>query len=109
MLTIVKRLAVPRLAGLKEKWITATAFREKIDTHHRAQTELRVFVKGMRIHAHDPVGRINPIVAAIAAHVGVARKNSAMQHEHVISKHPHVSVHVRGLEYPVCAGAYTTH
>ena len=50
MLPIVQRLIVPGLAGLKEKRITAAAFGEKIDTHHGAQTELRVFAERMRIH-----------------------------------------------------------
>src|ERR1039457_5528739 len=58
MLPIVQRLTVPRLAGLKEKRITAPAFGEQIETHHRAQTELCGIAERMRIHAHDPVGRV---------------------------------------------------
>src|SRR5947199_3838724 len=49
MLTIVQRLAMPRLACLKEKWITATHFGEKIETHHRTQPELRAVAEWMRI------------------------------------------------------------
>src|ERR1700731_4756462 len=43
MLPIVKRLVVPRLAALQQKRITAPAFSQQIETHHRAQTELRIF------------------------------------------------------------------
>ena len=109
MLTIVELLAVPRLARLKEKRITAPHFGEKIETHHRTQPELRAVAERMRIHAHDPVGRVDAIVSAARTHVGVARKNSAMQHQHVVAEHHHVSVHGGGVGDPGRARALAIH
>ena len=37
----------------------------------------------MGIHPHEPVRCVDPIVAALRAHVGVARENRAVQHQHV--------------------------
>ena len=42
MLPIVQRLIVPGFAALEQQRITASAFGERIEAHHRAQTELRV-------------------------------------------------------------------
>jgi len=51
----------------------------------------------MRIHAHDPVRRIDPIVAAARTHVGVTRKTPPCSSACHLQKHPHVSVHGRGI------------
>ena len=63
----------------------------------------------MRIHRHDPVRRIDPIVAAIAADVGVARKDRAVQHQHVVAEHLHASVHRRRIGNPARARTFATH
>src|ERR1700730_15553508 len=82
MLTVVQCLAVPRFAGLEQKWVTASLFGKKIDTHHEAQTDLGVFVEGMRIHAHEPVWRVDAIVAAPRADIGGRRETPAVTHQH---------------------------
>src|SRR5256714_8542321 len=58
MLSVVKRLPIPSLAGLEEQRITAPAFGQQIEAHHPAKTELRIWAKRMRIHRHEPVRRI---------------------------------------------------
>src|SRR4029077_13971096 len=39
MLPVVQCLSVPHFAGLKQKRITASAFGERIETHHQARPE----------------------------------------------------------------------
>ena len=63
----------------------------------------------MRIHSHDPVGRIDPVVAAPRAHVRVTRENRAMQHQHVATEHKHFAIHRRGIWDPRCPGAFAAH
>src|ERR1043165_6307619 len=58
MLPIMERVPVPGLAGLKEKRITAAAFREQIEAYHPAKTKLRVLAERVGIHGHEPVRRI---------------------------------------------------
>ena len=60
-------------------------------------------------HRHEPVRRIDPIVAASRAHVGVARENRAVQHQHVLAEHEHAAVHRRRIRDPACAGAFAAH
>ena len=60
-------------------------------------------------HSHDPVRRVDPVVATARAHIGVTRKNSAVYHEHVVSEHPHASVHRRGIWNPGGAGTFPAH
>src|SRR5713101_8136496 len=109
MLSIVQWLIAPRLAALKQKGITAAAFREWIETHHQTSAKLRALAKRMRVHRHDPVRRIDPVVAAARAYIGVTRKNRAVQHEHVVAENEHLSIHRRGIRYPARAGALAAH
>ena len=60
-------------------------------------------------HRHEPVRRIDPIVAASRAHVRVARKNRAVQHQHVLAEHEHAAVHRRRIRDPACAGTFAAH
>ena len=60
-------------------------------------------------HRHEPVRRIDPIVAASRAHVCVTRKNRAVQHEHVLAEHEHAAVHRRRIRDPACARAFAAH
>ena len=60
-------------------------------------------------HRHEPVRRIDPIVAASRAHVRVARENRAVQHQHVLAEHEHAAVHRRRIRDPACAGAFAAH
>src|SRR5581483_369371 len=78
MLTIVQRLVVPGFAGLKQERITASTFGQGIEAHHEAAADLGAVAERMRIHAHKPVRRIDSVIAASCAHVGVTRKNRAM-------------------------------
>ena len=55
----------------------------------RRAADLCAFAERMRIHSHDPVRRIDSIVAASSADVCVTRKNRAMQHQHVLAEHEH--------------------
>src|SRR3989442_3903751 len=103
MLPIMQRLIMPRLAALKEKRITAALLGEWIETHHQTCADLRAVAEWMRIHPHDPVWRIDAVIAASRAHVGVTRENCAMQHEHVITEYEHSSVHCRRIRQPACA------
>src|SRR6266567_7740684 len=105
MLPVMQWLVVPRFAALKQKRITAAAFREWIETHHQSPAELHVFIYRMRVHPHEPVWRIDPVVAAARAYIGVTRKNCAVQHEHVVAEHEHLSIHRRGIREPACARA----
>ena len=109
MLPVVQRLIVPGFAGLKQKRITASAFGERIETHHKRDTELGVVAKRMGKHRHEPVRRVDSIVAASRADVGVTRKNRAMQHQHVVAEHEHAAVHRRRIRHPTCAGAFAAH
>ena len=93
MLAIVQRLIVPGFAGLKEQGIAAAAFGERIETHHQSHAQLRSFTEGMREHAHDPVRRVDSIVATAGADIGVTWKDRTMEHEHVVSEHEHASIH----------------
>ena len=63
----------------------------------------------MGIHRHEPVRRIDPIIAASRAHVGVTRENCAVQHEHVVAKHEHATVHRARIRQPACAGTFAAH
>ena len=63
----------------------------------------------MRIHRHDPVWRVDPVVAAIAAYVSVSRENSTVQHQHVAAEHFHVPIHWRGIGNPGGAGTLPIH
>ena len=63
----------------------------------------------MGIHRHDPIRRIDPIVAPPRAYVRVARKNCAMQHQHVGSEHEHFAIHRCGIREPACARALAAH
>src|SRR5215510_10272924 len=78
MLPVMQWLSVPRFTGLKQERITASTFGERIEAHHQARTELRVIPKRMGIHPHEPVWRIDPIIAAPRADVCVARENRAV-------------------------------
>src|SRR5205814_9412630 len=78
MLPVMQWLAVPRFATLKEKRITASLFGERIQTHHQTRTELCRVGARMGIHRHEPLRRIDPIVAAPRAHVRVTRENRAV-------------------------------
>src|SRR3954453_6973826 len=64
MLPVMQRLAIPRFSGLEKKWVTATAFGERIKAHHQAETELGVLTERVGIHGHEPVWRVDPIIAA---------------------------------------------
>src|SRR4051812_15620311 len=109
MLAIVERLPVPGFAGLKEKWIAASSFREQIEAHHSAKAELRAFIERMRIHGHEPVGRVDPIVAPAGIGVDVTRENSAMEHEHVVAEHEHASIYWRRVGHPARSGTLAAH
>ena len=63
----------------------------------------------MREHSHQPVRRVDAIVAALGANIGVTRKDRAVEHEHVVSKHEHASVHRRGIGQPACARPFPRH
>src|SRR5438067_5907696 len=97
MWTVMQWLAVPRFAALKEKRIPASLFGERIQTHHQTRTELGRVGERMRIHRHEPIRRIDPIVAAPRAYVRVTRENRAVQHEHVLAEHEHAGVHRRRI------------
>ena len=60
-------------------------------------------------HRHEPVRRIDPIIAAPGAHVGVARENRAVQHQHALAEHEHAAVHRRRIRDPACARAFAAH
>jgi len=109
MLSIMQRLIVPRFAALKEKRITATALGKRIKTHHQTRADLRGLAKRMRIHCHNPVRRIDPIIATSRADVCVTREDCAVQHQHVVAEHEHAAVHRRRIGEPRCAGAFSTH
>ena len=109
MLAIMERLVVPRFASLKQKRVTATGFRERIEAHHQARTELRTLADRVGVHAHDPVWRINSVIAAARADVGVTRENCAVQHQHVVTEHEHLAIHRRGIRQPTCARAFPAH
>ena len=103
MLPVVQGLIVPGFAGLKKQGIAASAFGQRIETHHQAHAELRAVAEGMREHSHQPVRRVDAIVAAPGADIGVTRKDRAVDHEHIVSKHEHASVHRGGIGQPTCA------
>lgn len=63
----------------------------------------------MRKHRHDPVWRVNPVVAAAGADVGVTRKDGAMKHEHVVAEHEHASIRRGRVRYPTRTGAFPGH
>ena len=109
MLPIMQGLVVPRLTALKEQRITAALFGQRIEAHHQAAADLCVLAEGVRIHRHDPIRRVDPIVTAPCAHVRVTRKNSAVQHEHVIAEHKHASIHRRRIRHPRRAGTLAIH
>src|SRR5439155_13055720 len=75
MLPVMQWFSVPRFAALKEKGITAPAFGQRIETHHQARAELGRIAERMRIHRHEPIRRIDPIIAAPRAHIRVTREN----------------------------------
>ena len=53
--------------------------------------------------------RVDPIIAAARAHVGVTRENCPVQHQHVVAEHEHFCVHRAGVRQPACARAFATH
>src|SRR5947199_5629032 len=55
MLPVMQWFSVPRFAGVKEKRITAPAFGERIETHHKARAELGRRAERMEIHRHEPM------------------------------------------------------
>src|SRR5262249_3630673 len=63
MLAVMQWLSVPRFACLKQKRITAALFGERVEAHHQARTKLRIIPKRTGIHPHEPVRRIDSIVA----------------------------------------------
>ncbi len=63
----------------------------------------------MRIHRHEPIRGVDPIIAAPCAHVGVTREDCAVQHEHVLAKHEHATVRRARIRQPACAGAFAAH
>ena len=109
MLAVVERIALPGLAGLKEKRVAASTFGQQIEAHHSAKTELGALSERMRIHRHKPVWRVDPIVAAACAGVDVTRKNSSMQHEHVVAEHQHASIHRCRVRHPARPGTLAAH
>ena len=60
-------------------------------------------------HRHEPIRRIDPIIAASRTHIRVTWKNRAVQHQHVLAEHEHAAVHRRGIRDPACAGAFAAH
>ncbi len=60
-------------------------------------------------HRHEPIRRVDPIVAAPSAYVCVTREDCAVQHEHVLAEHEHAAVHRRRIGQPACAGAFAAH
>ena len=63
----------------------------------------------MGIHPHDPVRRIDPVVAASCADVRVARENRAVQHEHVVAEHEHLAIHGSRIRDPRRARTLPAH
>ncbi len=109
MLAIVQRLVVPGFTGLKQKRITASAFGEGVEAHHETATDLCGVAERMRIHSHDPVGRVDSVIASSSAYVGITGKNRAMQHQHVLAEHEHFAVHRRRIRQPTSAGPFAAH
>ncbi|PYK91660.1 MAG: hypothetical protein DME40_06415 [Verrucomicrobia bacterium] len=94
---------------MKKQRITTAAFGQRIETHHQAYAELRAVAERMREHSHQPIRRVDAIVAAPSANIGVTRKGRTMEHEHVLAEHEHASVHRRGIGQPTCARAFLRH
>src|SRR5436309_1496649 len=79
MLSIVPWLLVPRFAALTWKRLSATGFGEGIEAHHQTRGEVGGIPQATRIRRHDPVRRIDPVVAASHAGVRVAWKDCAVK------------------------------
>ena len=63
----------------------------------------------MREHSHQPIWRVDAIVAAPGADIDVPREDRTMEHEHVLTEHEHASVHRRGIGQPACARTFARH